>query len=334
MKAFITGVTGQDGYYLSRLLIRKGYEVYGLVRRTSQQRPIPEGVISVPGDVTDPSVTNLIEEIKPDEIYNLAAMSYVWESFKIPRSTFDINATGALNVLEAAKKTGCKVYQASTSELYGSSPPPQNELTPFYPRSPYGVAKLAAYWATVNYREAYGLFACIGQLFNHESPIRSIEFVTRKTAVAVARIKHGLQKELRLGNLEAKRDWGFAGDYVNAMWLMMQQEESDTYVIATGESHSVKEMVEIAFDYVGLDWEKFVVLDKEFYRPADVDYLLGDPAKAKLKLGWNKTVSFKQLIEGMVCAELKLISGQKLTDEDLMLVGSGDMQKQKAVMEK
>ena len=303
MKAFIAGVTGQDGHYLSKYLLDKNYEVYGLVRRTSQSRSIPEGITIVEGDVTDPLVGNLIKKINPDEVYNLAAMSFVAESFKIPRTTFEINALGTMNILE----TGCKFYQASTSELYGSSPPPQNEETPFHPRSPYGVSKLAAYWLTVDYRESYGLFACNGILFNHESPLRGIEFVTRKVCNGVARIKSGLQDHLVLGNLDAVRDWGYAGDFVRGMWLILQQEKPDDYVLATGIPRTVRDLLTLTFKLVGIDdWAPYIKQDPLYFRPADVDCLIGDYTKAKT-IGWEPSVSFESMIEEILNNELSVI---------------------------
>ena len=312
MKAFLTGLTGQDGFYLSQFLIEKGYQVYGLTRRTSQPKTIPLGTILVEGDVTDPNVKDLIRDIGPDEVYHLAAMSHVGESFKIPKTTFDINAVGTLNVIEGAKACGAKFYQASTSELYGSTPPPQNEDTPFHPRSPYGVSKIAAYWLTVNYREAYGLYACNGILFNHESPIRGMDFVTRKVCNAVARIKHGLQDYVVLGNLDAKRDWGHAKDFVEAMWLMMQQEKPDDYVVATGEVRSIKDLLSEAFKHIGVtDWSPYVRQDKSFFRPADVDCLIGDSSKIR-RLGWKPKYTFEQLIREMVESEIHEIESSDI----------------------
>lgn len=307
MRALITGATGQDAFYLSEYLLSLGYEVYGLVRRTSQQREVPEGVTIVSGDVTDPLTTDLIVEIAPDEIYHLAAMSFVWESFKTPRATFDINAVGTLNVLEAARKLDCKFYQASTSELYGATPPPQSEKTPFHPRSPYGVAKLAAYWLTVNYREAYSLYACNGILFNHESPRRGKEFVTRKVCDYVKILREWAKEpiddfypgELKLGNLAAIRDWGHAKDYVKGMHLMMQQPEADDYVLATGEGRTVKELCQTAFGYIGEDWEDYVSIDSDLYRPAEVHALVGDPTKAE-SIGWTREYSFDDMIKEMI----------------------------------
>lgn len=299
MKAFITGVSGQDGHYLTELLLSNGYEVYGLVRRTTQPAIVPKGVIVITGDVTDASVIRDVVDIAPDEIYHLAAMSFVWESFKSPKATFDINAVGTLNMLEAARILDCKFYQASTSELYGSSPPPQNESTPFHPRSPYGVAKLAAYWLTVNYREAYGLYACNGILFNHESPRRGQEFVTRKVCDYVA---GDFQEKLKLGNLDAIRDWGHAKDYVRGMWLMLQQDKPDDYVLATGKGRSIKELLDVAFDVVGIDtWLSFIEIDESFYRPAEVNSLIGDPSKMEA-IGWEREYTFESMIKEMVHA--------------------------------
>lgn len=304
MKAFITGVTGQDGFYLSEFLINKGYSVYGLTRRTSQPKVAPKGVILIEGDITDPNVKDLIRDTGPDEVYHLAAMSHVGESFKIPNTTFNINAVGALNVMEGAKSCGAKFYQASTSELYGSTPPPQSETTAFHPRSPYGVSKIAAYWLTVNYREAYGLYACNGILFNHESPIRGVDFVTRKVCRAVARIHRGLQTYVTLGNLEAKRDWGHAKDFVEAMWLIMQQKNPGDYVVATGEVRNIRDLLSEAFGNVGIsDWGQHVRQDLSFFRPSDVDCLIGDSSKIR-SLGWKPKYTFEQMISEMVKSEL------------------------------
>lgn len=284
--------------------MEKGYEVYGIVRRTSQPKSIPAGISVVEGDVTDPGIANTIAEIGPQEIYHLAAMSHVGESFKIPRTTFEINALGTLNVLEGAKACGAKFYQASTSELFGQSLPPQSETTAFWPRSPYGVSKLAAYWLTVNYREAYGLHASNGILFNHESPIRGIDFVTRKVCLAVARIHYGLQDSVILGNLEAKRDWGHAADFVEAMWLMVQQEKPGDYVVATGEVRSIKDLLSEAFKHIGVsDWSPYVETSDKYYRPADVDCLIGDSSKIRA-LGWKPKYTFEQMIKEMVDCEL------------------------------
>jgi len=299
MRAFITGCTGQDGRYLSEFLVNKGYEVYGLVRRSSQPRDIPNGIIPVDGDVTDPGVTRIVEMMKPDEIYHLAAMSHVGESFKIPSYTFEVNAKGTLNVLEGARKTNSKFYQASTSELFGLSPPPQSETTPFYPRSPYGAAKLAAYWLTVNYRESYGLHACNGILFNHESPLRGEDFVTQKVCKAVAEIKAGVRQKVKLGNLEAKRDWGHASDFVRGMWLMLQSPPDD-FVLATGETRTVREMVEYAFSLCDLNYQDHVEVDPSLFRPSEIPVLLGDPSKAKRVLGWEPEYTFHSLIEEML----------------------------------
>jgi len=323
-KAFITGITGQDGSYLAEFLLNKGYEVYGLVRRASsfntgridsifKDPHVAENKLHlVFGDLTDASSINkILKTVKPDEIYNLGAQSHVRVSFDIPEYTADSVFLGTLRLLEAIHDSGIKTrfYQASSSEMFGKvQEVPQSEKTPFYPRSPYGVAKLAAFWITVNYREAYDMFACNGILFNHESPRRGNTFVTKKITRAAVRIKAGLQKKLYLGNLDAKRDWGFAGDYVEAMWLMLQQEKPEDYVIATGESHSVKEFLEEAFSYLGLDWKDYVEVDPRYFRPTEVEYLLGDPSKARTKLGWKPKVGFKNLVHMMIdndMAELK-----------------------------
>lgn len=298
MKAFITGVTGQDGRYLSDLLIEKGYEVYGLVRRSSQPREVPS-VNVIEGDVTDPGITDVIAKISPDEIYNLAAMTHVGGSFGIPSYTFEVNAKGTLNVLEGAKKCGAKFYQASTSELFGTSPAPQSEKTPFYPRSPYGVSKLAAYWLVVNYRESYGIHAVNGILFNHESPLRGDDFVTQKVCKAVAEIKYGTRKKVKLGNLDAKRDWGHAKDFVKGMWLMLQKTPDD-FVLATGETRTVREMVRYAFSLCDLDYKEFVEIDPSLFRPAEIPILLGDSSKARKELGWEPEYNFHSLIEEML----------------------------------
>ena len=315
-KAFITGITGQDGSYLAEFLLNKGYEVYGLVRRASsfntaridnifKDPHVPENNLHlVFGDLTDASSINkIIRTVKPDEIYNLGAQSHVRVSFDIPEYTADSVFLGTLRLLEAIRESGIKTkfYQASSSEMFGKvQEVPQNEKTPFYPRSPYGVAKVAAFWITVNYREAYNMFACNGILFNHESPRRGNTFVTKKITRAVVRIKAGLQKKLYLGNLDAKRDWGYAGDYVEAMWMMLQQDKPEDYVIGTGESHSVKEFLEESFSYLGLDWRNYVEVDPKYFRPTEVDYLLGDPSKARAKLGWKPKVSFKELVHMMI----------------------------------
>jgi GDPmannose 4,6-dehydratase len=312
--ALITGITGQDGSYLAELLLEKGYEVYGLVRRLSTPNisrieHISDKINLVEGDLTDQSSLNgAMMDIKPDEVYNLAAQSFVGTSWNQPVLTGDVTGIGAVRLLEAARhfSKGARVYQASSSEMFGKvQEMPQNEGTKFYPRSPYGCAKVYAYWMCINYRESYNMHVTNGILFNHESPRRGLEFVTRKITDGVARIYHGLSKELHLGNLDAKRDWGFAGDYVEAMWLMLQQESPDDYVIATGKAHSVKEFVEFAFDEVGLDWEKHVVVDPKFFRPAEVDYLIGDYSKAKKVLGWKPKVTFKELVKIMVEADVE-----------------------------
>ncbi len=313
-RALITGITGQDGSYLAALLLDEGYEVFGLTRRLSASnywriQHILDRVTLIPGDLLDQlSLIRALEKSQPHEVYNLAAMSFVPASWDQPMLTGEFNSQGVTRVLEAVRVVDPKIriYQASSSEMYGKVREiPQTELTPFYPRSPYGVSKVFAHYITVNYRESYDLFAVSGILFNHESPRRGLEFVTRKVTDGVARIKAGLTQELRLGNLDAQRDWGFAGDYVRAMWLMLQQTEADDYVIATGESHSVKELVEIAFEHAGLEWEKHVVLDPAFLRPAEVDHLIGDAAKAKAQLGWTPSVDFKELVTMMVDADLE-----------------------------
>ncbi|MCK5214989.1 MAG: GDP-mannose 4,6-dehydratase [Candidatus Omnitrophica bacterium] len=322
-KALITGITGQDGSYLAELLLSKGYEVYGLIRRSSSfntQRidhlyrdPHEKDVRLrlVYGDLNDASSLNqIIKKIKPHEIYNLGAQSHVRVSFDIPEYTAEITATGAIRLLDAIRESGIqtKFYQASSSEMFGKVLEiPQTEKTPFYPRSPYAAAKVYAYWITVNYREAYEMFACNGILFNHESPRRGETFVTRKITMALARIKQGLQDKLYLGNLDAKRDWGFAGDYVEAMWMMLQQKKPEDYVIATGETHSVKEFLREAFGYAGLDWKKYVKIDKKYFRPTEVDILIGDSTKAKKKLKWKPKVKFKKLVEMMVDADMELV---------------------------
>ena len=311
----ITGITGQDGSYLAELALEKGYNVYGLKRRTSSSdygnvNHIKNEINFIDGDIEDPSsLTNAISIAKPDEVYNLAAQSFVGSSWRIPIMTGTVNAIGVTNLLEAIKqvKPDAKFYQASTSEMFGKvQETPQKESTPFYPRSPYGVAKLYGHWITVNYRESYDMFATSGILFNHESPRRGIEFVTRKITDAVAKIKLGQQKELRLGNLDAKRDWGFAKDYVECMWLMLQQDTPSDYVIATGETHTVREFCQLAFGAVGLNYEDYVVVDPAFYRAAEVDILLGDPTKARKTLGWNPTkTSFQELVNLMVESDLE-----------------------------
>jgi GDPmannose 4,6-dehydratase len=312
--ALITGITGQDGSYLAELLLDKGYKVYGLRRRTSI--PIMENIEHIQGeiefidgDLLDlPSLMNAVKIANPDEVYNLAAQSFVGTSWDQPSLTGQVTGLGVTNMLEAVKliKPDSKFYQASSSEMFGKvQEVPQKETTPFYPRSPYGVAKVYGHWITVNYRESYDMFACSGILFNHESPRRGVEFVTRKVTNAAARIKLGMQQELRMGNLDAKRDWGFAGDYVNAMWLMLQQEQPDDYVISTGETHTVQELVEIAFGRLGLNWQDHVVIDPKFVRPAEVDLLLGDSTKAQKQLNWKLEVGFEQLVTMMVDSDLQ-----------------------------
>lgn len=312
--ALITGITGQDGSYLAELLLEQGYKVIGMVRRTStinfdRIRHFQEEVEIVQGDLLDQmSLISILQEYRPSEVYNLAAQSFVPTSFSQPVLTGEFTALGVTRVLDAIRIVDptIRFYQASSSEMFGKvQEVPQRESTPLYPRSPYGVAKVYGHWITVNYRESYDIFACSGILFNHESPRRGLEFVTHKITNAVARIKLGLESELRLGNLEARRDWGYAPDYVRAMWLMLQQDAPDDYVIATGETHSVQEFVEEAFRYVDMDWREFVVQDPKFYRPAEVDLLVGDPTKAGEKLGWEPSVSFRELVRLMVQADLE-----------------------------
>ena len=320
-KALITGITGQDGSYLTELLLGKDYEVYGIIRRASSfntgridhiyQDPHESGrrMHLVYGDLNDASSLNkILRDVQPDEIYNLGAQSHVRVSFDIPEYTGEVGGLGTLRLLEAIRETGLnktRFYQASSSELFGKVQEiPQRETTPFYPRSPYAAAKLYAYWISVNYRESYGLFACNGILFNHESPRRGETFVTRKITRAAAAIAAGLQNKLYLGNLDAKRDWGYAGDFVNAMWLMLQQEEPEDYVIATGEAHSVREFLDEAFGYLDLDWKQYVEIDPRYFRPAEVDILIGDASKARKKMGWEPKVTFKELVRMMVDADL------------------------------
>jgi GDPmannose 4,6-dehydratase len=319
-RVIITGITGQDGSYLAELLLEKGYEVVGMVRRASApnfwriEHLLPR-IRLAPGDLLDQlSLLRLIDEVRPHEIYNLAAMSFVPASWDQPLLTGDYNSMGVTRILEAIRQvdTSIKLYQASSSEMYGKvREVPQTELTPFYPRSPYGVSKVFAHYITVNYRESYDLFACSGILFNHESPRRGLEFVTRKVSDGVARIKLGLAETLSLGNLDAQRDWGFAGDYVRGMWMMLQQERPDDYVIATGESHSVRELVEIAFGHAGLDWERHVRTDPRLLRPAEVDHLIGDVSKARTALGWAPSVDFRGLVSMMVDADLERLSSAR-----------------------
>lgn len=315
-KALITGITGQDGSYLAELLLEKGYKVYGLVRRSSLENydrieHILNRLNLVSGDLTDQSsLDEAIKEVMPDELYNLAAQSFVPTSWDQPELTADVTGVGVTRILEAVRKhkSDTKFYQASSSEMFGKvQETPQTEKTPFYPRSPYGVAKVFGHWVTVNYRESYNFFACSGILFNHESPRRGLEFVTRKITHGVAKIKLGLAHELRMGNLDARRDWGFSGDYVRAMWLMLQESKPDNYVVGMGESHSVQEFLEAAFRYVDLDWKKYVVIDKEFVRPAEVDFLLADAAKAKKVLGWKPEVNFNHLVKTMVENDLQIL---------------------------
>ena len=312
--ALITGITGQDGSYLAELLLSKGYKVIGVARRSStvtyeRIEHLLDDITVMQGDLQDQgSLIGLLEEYEPEEVYNLAAQSFVPSSWNQPALTGDITALGVTRMLEAIRFVDPKIrfYQASSSEMFGKVVEvPQNETTPFYPRSPYGVAKVYGHWITVNYRESFNIFAASGILFNHESPRRGLEFVTRKITDGVAKIKLGKAKELRLGNLEAQRDWGFAGDYVDAMWRMLQQDEPDSFVIGMGETHSVREFCEIAFGHVDLDYKEFVVQDERFYRPAEVDLLISDPTKARTKLGWEPAVSFKELVTMMVDADME-----------------------------
>jgi GDPmannose 4,6-dehydratase len=312
--ALITGITGQDGSYLADFLLDKGYRVVGVVRRSSTTpyeriSHLVDRVDLVSADLLDQtSLSDVVSAYRPDEIYNLAAQSFVQTSWSQPVLTGEFTALGVTRMLEAMKKAapGARFYQASSSEMFGKvHESPQRETTPFYPRSPYGVAKVYGHWITVNYRESFGLYAVSGMLFNHESPRRGLEFVTRKVSDAVARIKLGQQKELRLGNLDARRDWGFAGDYVEAMWMMLQQKQPEDFVVGTGESHSVRELCELAFSHIGLDYRQYVVQDPKFFRPAEVDLLVADPIKARQKLGWRPRVSFAELVAMMVDADLR-----------------------------
>ncbi len=332
-KAFITGITGQDGSYLTELLLEKGYEVHGLIRRSSSfnteridhlyvdQHVLGHRLTLIYGDLTDASaLTNIIRRIEPDEIYNLGAQSHVRVSFDAPVYTADVVAIGTLRLLEAIRESGVdtKFYQASSSEMFGKVRAiPQDEETGFYPRSPYALSKVFAYWATVNYREAEDMFACNGILFNHESPRRGETFVTRKVTRAVTRIKLGLQEKLYLGNLEAKRDWGFAGDFVEAMWLMLQQDHPEDYVVATGETHAVREFVQEAFSYLDLDYREYVETDPRYYRPTEVDILVGDASKAHSALGWKPKVTFQDLVRLMVDADLELAEREKAMGENI-----------------
>ena len=329
--AFLTGITGQDGSYLAELLLKKNYEVHAILRRASVFTTSRiDHILDNPnlhtyhGDLTDSSnLHRLISSINPTEIYNLGAQSHVGVSFEVPEYTVEVSGIGTARLLDAIRdsKVDCKFYQASTSELFGGIPgtEPQSEDTPFYPKSPYGAAKLYAYWLTVNYRESYGMFACNGILFNHESPRRGETFVTRKITKAVGRIYHQLQKKLTLGNLEASRDWGFAGDYTKAMWLMLQQDTADDFVIASGESYSVRKFAELAFKTVNLNWEEFVVTDKKYFRPNEVDFLLGDYSKAQRKLNWKPSTSFENLVKMMVESDLNNAEKEKiLLDNNLI----------------
>jgi GDPmannose 4,6-dehydratase len=326
-KALITGITGQDGSYLAEFLLSKDYDVYGIIRRSSSfntgriddiyQDPHVEDarLHLVYGDLNDASSLNkILRNVRPDEIYNLGAQSHVRTSFDVPEYTADVTGIGTLRLLEAIRESEInpKFYQASSSELYGKvQEVPQKETTPFYPRSPYAVAKLYSYWITVNYRESYNMFACNGILFNHESPRRGETFVTRKITRAATRIKMGLQEKLFMGNIDAMRDWGYAAEYVEAMWMMLQADQPDDYVIATGETHSVREFLDETFSHLGMDWKKYVEIDPRYFRPAEVDLLIGDPTKAKQKLGWQPKTTFKQLVQMMVDADLKLAKMEK-----------------------
>lgn len=321
--ALITGITGQDGSYLAELLLEKGYQVHGMFRRSSTETfervQHLEGKIELhPGDLLDQqSLVALLQKLRPTEVYNLAAQSFVPTSWQQPQLTGEVTGLGVTRMLDAVRLVDPSIhfYQASSSEMFGKvHETPQRETTPFHPRSPYGVAKVYGHYITMNYRESYGMYACSGILFNHESPRRGLEFVTRKITHAVAKIKLGLASELRLGNLQARRDWGFAGDYVHAMWLMLQQKQADDYVIGTGQTHSVEEFVSLAFEHVKLDWHDYVVIDPKFHRPAEVDLLLSDPSKARRALGWQPKVGFKQLVTMMVDADLELLRHQKPAD--------------------
>jgi len=325
--ALITGITGQDGSYLAEFLLEKGYKVYGMVRRSSTVNyerisHIQNQLTLIQGDLLDQN--SLIEAIRtsePEEVYNLAAQSFVPTSWNQPVLTGEYTALGVTRMLEAIRTVNPKIrfYQASSSEMFGKiRETPQNEKTPFYPRSPYGVAKVYGHWDTVNHRESYGIYCCSGILFNHESPRRGLEFVSRKVTHAAARIKLGLQKELMMGNLDARRDWGYAGDYVEAMWLMLQQDEPDDYVIATGISHSVKDLIKITFDHLGLDWEKYVKIDPTLLRPAEVDFLMGDSTKAKTKLGWKPRVTFLELVRMMVDHDIKEVEISFLGERNIV----------------
>jgi GDPmannose 4,6-dehydratase len=334
-RALITGITGQDGSYLAELLLDKGYDVHGLVRRSSSFNTSRlDNIYQDPheakvrlhlhhGDLSDSgALVNLIRDLQPDEVYNLGAQSHVMVSFDVPEYTGETTGMGTVRILEAirASQVQTRFYQASSSEMFGAAPPPQNEDTKFHPRSPYGVAKMFAYWTTVNYREAHGVFAANGILFNHESERRGETFVTRKITRAVARIQAGLQEKLYLGNLDAKRDWGYAPEYVEAMWMMLQQDEPQDFVIGTGQAHTVQEFVELAFGHVGLDWQRYVEVDPKYYRPSEVDYLLADPSKARKVLGWEPKTTFEELVRIMVDADVRLLNEElsgKLVRQDL-----------------
>ena len=337
-KALITGITGQDGSYLAELLLSKGYEVHGLIRRASTLNTSRIDHIFVDphqpetkfflhyGDLSDGSqLTNLLYNIRPDEIYHLGAQSHVRVSFDMPEYTGDIVALGTTRILESIRRGGVKTrfYQASSSEMFGNAPPPQNENTPFHPRSPYAAAKVYAYWMTVNYREGYNLFACNGILFNHESPRRGQTFVTRKITRAIAEIIAKRQQYLYLGNLEAKRDWGYAPEYVEAMWLMLQQDKPDDYVMGTGECHSVKEFLEEAFRYVGLDWQEYVKIDPRYFRPTEAELLLAAPAKARKELGWEPKITFKELVRIMVDADMEAVGLKPIGEGKVILANHG-----------
>ena len=318
-RAVITGITGQDGSYLAEFLLEKDYEVFGLIRRSSTVNferisHLQDKLELISGDLLDQkSLVTALQTAKPHEVYNLGAQSFVPASWEQPMLTGEITGLGVTRMLEAIRTTDEEIrfYQASTSELFGKAQEtPQSETTPFYPRSPYGVSKLYAHWITINYRESFDMFACAGILFNHESPRRGLEFVTRKITHAVARIKHGIDKELRLGNLDARRDWGFAGDFVQAMWLMLQQDKPDDFVIATGETRTIREFCQVAFDRAGLDWENYVVVDERFFRPAEVNILLGDAAKASETLGWKPETSFEKMVQLMVDHDLEMVAKQ------------------------
>jgi len=318
-RAVITGITGQDGSYLAEFLLEKDYEVFGLIRRSSTVNferisHLQDKLELISGDLLDQkSLVTALQTAKPHEVYNLGAQSFVPASWEQPMLTGEITGLGVTRMLEAIRTTDEEIrfYQASTSELFGKAQEtPQSETTPFYPRSPYGVSKLYAHWITINYRESFDMFACAGILFNHESPRRGLEFVTRKITHAVARIKHGIDEELRLGNLDARRDWGFAGDFVQAMWLMLQQDKPDDFVIATGETRTIREFCQVAFDRAGLDWENYVVIDERFFRPAEVNILLGDAAKASETLGWKPETSFEKMVQLMVDTDLEMVAKQ------------------------